>query len=54
MDKFLYMLIERDTIVKIDGQAKQLNTNLTIKIPEDFLLECEILDLPCTNNSESG
>ncbi len=54
MDKFLYMLLERGTIVKINGEAKQLNTHLTVKIPEDFLLDHEVMDVPCTNDSESG
>lgn len=41
----LTLLVERGTIVKIDGHTKRLNTNLTINVPCDFLDECDILEL---------
>lgn len=41
----LSLLIERGTTVKINGLAKQLNTNLTINVPKDFLDDHEILEI---------
>jgi hypothetical protein len=49
--KKLSLLVERGTIVKINGLTKQLNTNLTINVPESFLDDQDILEL---DRSEVG
>ena len=43
--KKIELVVERGQIVKIDGIPKELNTNLTISMDENFLEDFELINL---------